>query len=356
VTVLSIVGTVGLLAMIPAFALIYPQPARTVGRRTILSSTIAVAAVSAAAWLMVFTVLLALSTGVRSSPLDAPVAALAAVSGFLATSVVRAAGVRTVRVILFAFVWTVLVFAPTSVVVFYPADVGLGLATLPTDLGGGLPIGVAAGSAALASLLVRRTTNETVATSRSAAQQISGALLLWLGAIAGFVALEGAWDATISTRILLCTLAAPPLAVVGWVIVERIQTRRNTLRGVPNGLTSGIVAIAAGAASFTPFWAGVIGLAAGMIASGFVGSRGRQTMPYGPAQEGRLLVGVHLIAGAVGLALVGLFSFGVGMIYVGQTTELQTQLAWALGVAAWSAIIALASIAAFILPKPTTHR
>jgi Amt family ammonium transporter len=160
--------------------------------------------------------------------------------------------------------------------------------------------------------------------------------VIWAGWILGFVGLELGLDSVITPRIVVNSLVAPVLGVLGWLIVQRIRTAKTTPFGVVAGLLSGLVGVAAGCAYFTPLWAGVTGLIAGIAVSAFVTGRVRRT-----GRHAWFIVGLHLLAGGIGLLMVGLFGLDFGFIYDGQTTLFETQLVSILGVIVWASLVSL---------------
>jgi Amt family ammonium transporter len=124
--------------------------------------------------------------------------------------------------------------------------------------------------------------------------------------------------------------------VVGWLIAQRITTARTNAGGAVAGLLCGIVAISAGSAYFTPLWAGLTGLVAGLVSSLFVSRRIKAT-----GRHAWFIVGVHLVAASVGLLMVGIFGLGLGLVYTGQVTLFQVQFLSIAVVVLWSGVISL---------------
>jgi Amt family ammonium transporter len=350
--VLSIVGAIAILAVIPAFSILYRGLLDGVegqGLRASAGLTVVLAAGSMVVWLAVSSVV----PGAWASSLELPVAALAAVAGFLASLLVRSATERPLPAILFSLGWTVLVFGPVATVVFFPSSVHLAAGTGPVDLGGALAVSVAVGGGALVILLAGgRQTDVVRPLGRSRARLVPVAgLLLWVGWTVGFLALEGGADAAVSPRILLASIVAPLAGLVGWLLVQRILSATTTLSGAVAGLLAGLVAVSAGAAELSPLWAGVTGLVAGLGCCALVS---RMSRHWG----GRawLLVGVHLLAAAIGLAATGLFALGIGFIYDGQPTLLVLQVVSALIVALWSGVVSIGLWFAVRLSRGSVRR
>jgi len=331
---LTLVCTFAILAIIPGLSIQYREFLDRTGLRSSIILTVMISAGSLLIWLLISFFI----PSVWMSPLEYPTAALAAVAGFLASLTVRDTTSHPLPAALFAAGWTALVFTPVAIVVLFPVSVGIPLTAGPLDLGGALPVQVAVGAGALVVLTVARrwaVEDRSHVRPRSWLSLLSG-LVIWGGWLLGFVGLELTLDSVITPRIILNTLVAPVLGVVGWLIAQRIVSASTTANGAVAGLFSGIVAISAGAAYFTPLWAGLTGLVAGLVGSLFVTRRIRAT-----GRHAWFLVGAHLIAASVGLLMVGIFGLGLGLVYDGQTTLFQVQLVSIVVVVLWSGGISL---------------
>jgi Amt family ammonium transporter len=331
---LSIIGTIAILAVIPALSILYREFLDRTGQRASVSLTVVISASSLVLWLAFS----AFVPGVIASPLELPTAALAAVGGFLSSLTVRDTTSHPVPPVLFSLGWTALVFTPVALVVLFPASLGLDVVTGPLDLGGALPLHVAVGGSALVVLTVARrwaVGNRSHVRPRSWLLLVSG-VAIWAGWTLGYVSLELEIDSVVTPRILVNAIVAPLLGVVGWLIAQRIQTASTNMFGAVAGLLSGIVAIAAGSAYFTPLWAGITGLVAGIGCSLFVTATVRRTR-----RHAWFLVGAHLLAAVIGLVMVGLFGMSFGFIYDGQLTLVEVQFVSAAAVVLWSALVSL---------------
>ena len=329
-----ILCALAILAVIPAMSIQYREFLDRTGLRASIGLTVVVSVGSLLIWLLISL----FSPAVWGSPLNYPTAALAAVAGFLASLTVRDTTSHPLPAALFALAWTTLVFAPVAIVVLFPTSVGIPPTAGPLDLGGALPVQVAVGAGALVVLTVARdwaVADRSHVRPRSWLMLVSG-LVTWSGWLLGFVGLELTIDNVITPRIIVNALIAPVLGIIGWLIAQRITTATTTAAGVVAGLFSGLVAISAGSAYFTPLWAGLTGLAAGIASSIFVTRRVAAT-----GRHAWLLVGVHLIAASVGLVMVGIFGLGLGLVYDGQVTLFQVQFVSIVAVVLWSGAISL---------------
>ncbi len=186
-------------------------------------------------------------------PLYPPVAVLGAIATFLATIVPRSMGASAVRVLVFATVWSVLVFVPAGILVFGTA--------LPLDHGGSLAVNVAPGAAALGVLLIGGGRTRALG-GRSLAIGAAGVAAVVLGWVGWLAASELAIDAA-TPEIVLAGLLGALGGAGGWLVVQRVRHQATTLPAVGAGAISGVMAVTAGAALFTPLSAVVTGTIAG---------------------------------------------------------------------------------------------
>lgn len=322
---MSVVAAVAVLGLIPTFTVLYhPLLAESRRRSRRINTVIAVGC--AALWAAVSAFL----PGVTSSPLWLPTVAFAAVAGFLVSVPLRSRMAAARPVVAFCVAWCALVFVPVATVVLFPMSVGLSAAGSALDLGGVLPIHVAAGASALAVLTVlRRRPLISSAGARTSRLVLAGALLWSLWALA-LVSLELAFD-TITPIILTNVVIAPAASVLSWLVVERVRRHRNTLTSAGAGLVCGLVAVSAGSGLLEPVWAVLTGVIAGLVSASVV--------LRNPGSARSAFVGLHLIPAALGLILLGLFSTGSGFIYTGQPTVVIAQLTITVAVVLWSAAL-----------------
>ena len=263
-------------------------PAGSRASTVLLNAGIALA--GAIPWL-VFEPLVA---GGASRMLYLPVAVLAAIAAFIATIAVRAAGARPASTVVFAFVWSALVFAPAAVVSFTrigPLEL-VGIA--PIDHGGSLAANVAPGAAALAVLVVSRGSRRRLA-DIPFGLSVAAVVVLCLAWLGWLVWAELAVDAA-TPAIVLNGLVGAAGGMLGWLVVQRIRHQATTVTGVGAGLISGLIAIAAGAPLFTPVAAAAGGIIAGAFAALVSFDAVRRTR-----RPQWTVVGTHLVAGGLGV-------------------------------------------------------
>jgi Amt family ammonium transporter len=151
-----------------------------------------------------------------------------------------------------------------------------------------------------------------------------GAGILWFGwfgfnagsaGTAGFVAVA----ALVNTQIGACA------GMLAWMGIEWIQRRKPSGIGIASGAVAGLAAITP-ASGYVATWASlVIGGAAGLLC--YLAVRLKDHLHYDDALD---VVGVHMVAGLVGVVLTGVFaslavnSMGVagGMVQLGRESVL----------------------------------
>lgn len=331
-----IVGSVAaIVVMLLALAVVDSRmlPAAPLARSVLLSLAVGVA--GGTVWLVIAAVV---DPGLTAD-LYVPIAALGGIAAFLATIAVRMNGVGTAGTLVFAGAWSALVFVPAAILSF------VGLPDFqPTDHGGSIAMNVAGGAATLGVLLV---------TGKRADRSSPGPLPLPLGVIAVIV-LCVSWIGwlvgaeldidDVTPSIMLNAVVGAVTGMLGWLIVQRIRHRHTTVTAVAAGLVSGLVAITAGAALYTPVSAAVAGLIAGATACIFTLRRAGATR-----RQQWFIVGSHLIAGAIGVALLGVLATDVGYLFTGDTgitftgifSFLERQVISAVAVAAYSCAVAI---------------
>jgi ammonia channel protein AmtB len=297
-------------------------------RRSVLVS-FACAGTGALSWLVFAPILSPEVVG----PLFLPVAALGGLAAYLATIAVRALGGGVVASIVFGLVWSILVFVPTAFALFAPYAANLPLGLQPVDHGGSLVINVAPGAAALAVLAAGGARARAVSVHLPTAT--IAMVTLCVGWLAWLVSAELAIDEVL-LPILINGLVGTSGGVVGWLVVQRIRHQSTTLSAVAAGLISGLVAVTAGAPLFTPVSAFAAGVLAGGAACIFtllrVGSTRRQQW---------FVVGSHLIAGALGIVVLGMLANDSGFLFTGSIALILNQVVAAGFVTVYSAVVSV---------------
>ena len=256
----------------------------------------------------------------------------------------------------FAALWVTFVYVPVAHMVWGGGLLGAdgitsGLST-PIDFAGGTVVHINAGVAGLVLALVlgkRRGFGKEPMRPHNLPFVMLGAALLWFGWFGFNAGSEFAADGT-AGRAWVNTLVATGLAMLTWLLTEKIRDGHATSLGAASGVVAGLVAITPAAASVDTFGALAIGAVAGVLCALAVGLKYR--FGYDDSLD---VVGVHLVGGLVGTVLIGLFANvqdGVngtwyadgslnGLLYGGGLTQLATQVIVALAAVVFSAVVTL---------------
>jgi Amt family ammonium transporter len=319
---LSVVGAVAILAAGAFFTLLQT---RLAGRssRGLWSGVAVVAAIGAAAGLL----LVALRPPGFAPLYIAPIAALGAFFAVVVTSPIRGAAPRSLPVLVFAALTTVLVALPALATVFGtwfdPLGTGLGF----IDIGAGLPVLVAAGSGGMAVLWIERRSGARVAAPvESWGSVLRPTLALWAAWLGWLVGLELAIDS--HTPVILLNAVLMPLAgALAGALVERVRDRANTPIGLVTGLLGGLAAATPAAANLEPAIGAVVGALSGAVCL-LLPRRGCDG----------LLPTVTVGAG-IGLVLIGGVATDVSFIYTGQPEVLMGQALAVIATAVWAFVV-----------------
>ena len=311
-----------------SFAVLYVRmiPTRSLTRS--VAESLATAAVGAAAWYL----LVPLTAPSGLGDLYAPVGVLGALAAMVATLSVRASGAPLVTALVFSLAWSILVFVPVARATFVTGVFGV----MPVDHGGTLALNIAAGSAALGVLFVPRPARARQSPARLPhGLGTTAVLALLAGWLGWLVAAELAID-EVSAAILVNGLLGAAGGIVGWLAVQRIRHQSTNLGAVVAGMVSGLVAVSAGAPLMSP----VAAASSGVIAAGLACIFTLRRVEASRRQQW-YLAGSHLIAGAIGLFMLGLLASDSGFVFTGQVALIQDQVVSAVAVAAYSSTVSL---------------
>jgi Amt family ammonium transporter len=191
--------------------------------------------------------------------------------------------------LVFIGLWSLIVYVPFAHWVWGGGFLGSG-GLHAVDFAGGSVVHELAGAAALATVLYlgqRRQLDRP----HNVPLVLLGAGILWFGWF-GFNAGSALSAGSVATTALVNTQLGASAGMLAWMAVEWVQRRK------PSG-----VGIASGA-GYVPTWASlVIGAAAGILCYGAVQLKSR--FKYDDALD---VVGVHMVGGAIGVVLTGVFA------------------------------------------------
>ena len=202
--------------------------------------------------------------------------------------------------LVFIGLWSLLVYCPFAHWVWGggflgPADLGA------ADFAGGSVVHELAGASALVTVLFlgrRHSTDRP----HNVPMVLLGAGILWFGWF-GFNAGSAGAATPVAAAALVNTQLAACAGMIAWMTVEWIRNRKPTGIGLVTGAVAGLAAITP-ASGYVPSWSAlIIGLAAGIICYGAV--RLKSLFHYDDALD---VVGVHMVAGLIGVVLIGAFA------------------------------------------------
>ena len=128
-----------------------------------------------------------------------------------------------------------------------------------------------------------------------------------------------------ASAILLNTLLAGCLGMLGWLSVEQLRDGKPTTFGAASGVVAGLVGITPSCGTVNPLGAAIVGLLAGIVCSFAIGLKFK--LNYDDSLD---VVGVHFVGGVVGVLLIGLLAtevmtggaqglfFGGGLVLLGK--------------------------------------
>jgi ammonium transporter, Amt family len=247
--------------------------------------------------------------------------------------------------VVFAVLWSILVYFPVARWVFYFNDGDGGWIAdrlQALDFAGGTAVHINAGAAALALTFVlgrRRGWGKDPMRPHNLPLVVLGASLLWFGWF-GFNAGSALGANGLSAIAFINTQVATAAAAMAWIVVEKIRDGHSTTLGVASGAVAGLVAITPACAAVGPVGAIVVGVVAGVLCSLAVGLKFK--FGYDDSLD---VVGVHLVGGLVGTLLIGFLATATvtggveGLFFGGGFTQLGKQAVAAGAVLAYSFIV-----------------
>jgi Amt family ammonium transporter len=245
--------------------------------------------------------------------------------------------VRFSAFVVFAALWSVLVYAPLAHWSFSPEGWLARLGLL--DFAGGTVVEINCGAAALAVVLVvghRHGWPREAMPPHSLPLTLLGAGLLWFGWF-GFNAGSALRADGLAVHALVNTHLAGVGGLLAWITVERVKTGVATTLGAASGAVAGLVAITPACGYLDPMPALVLGALAGVACVLAVQLKYR--FGYDDSLD---VVGVHFVGGVVGTLFLGLCATAAvnpavthdGLLYGGGLGQLGRQ---AIGVVAATA-------------------
>jgi Amt family ammonium transporter len=202
--------------------------------------------------------------------------------------------------LVFIGLWSLLVYCPFAHWVWGGGFLGAsGLHAV--DFAGGSVVHELAGASALATVLYLGRRGR-VDRPHNIPLVLLGAGTLWFGWF-GFNAGSADTAGSVATQALVNTQLGACAGMLAWMFVEWSRRRKPSGVGIAAGAVAGLAAITP-ASGYVPTWASlVIGGAAGLLCYGAVLLKDR--LRYDDALD---VVGVHMVGGAIGVVLTGVFA------------------------------------------------
>lgn len=225
--------------------------------------------------------------------------------------------------LVFAALWTILVYAPLAHWVFaFTSDDGevvggwmrnvLGL----HDYAGGTAVHMNAGASAVALALVLGKRKNTEMRPNNMPFVLLGAALLFFGWI-GFNGGTAGGANFLAGYVVLTTTLAAVTGILGYLLVERIRDKHATTLGLATGMISGLVGITPAADAVTPVGALVLGFVAGAVVA--LAITWKTKVGVDDALDAFSVHGIGGIAGALFVVFFGAAAApaGVGGLFFG---------------------------------------
>lgn len=202
--------------------------------------------------------------------------------------------------VVFVALWALVVYCPFAHWVWGGGFLGRsGLGAV--DFAGGAVVHETAGASALAALLFLGPQREDDR-PHNVPLVLLGAGILWFGWF-GFNAGSAGSAGDVATYALVNTQLAAAAAMVVWIGVEWVHRRKPSGIGVATGAVAGLATITP-AAGYVPAWAALLIGAVGGVAC-YQAVQLKYRLRYDDALD---VVGVHMVAGVLGVLLTGVFA------------------------------------------------
>jgi Amt family ammonium transporter len=200
----------------------------------------------------------------------------------------------------FITLWSLVVYCPFAHWVWgggFLGPSGLGA----VDFAGGAVVHETAGASALAAVLFLGRRREADR-PHNVPLVLLGAGILWFGWF-GFNAGSAGSAGVVATSALVNTQLGAAAGMVVWMAVEWLRRRKPSGVGIATGAIAGLAAITP-ASGYVPAWAGLVtGAVAAILCYGAV--QLKYVLRYDDALD---VVGVHMVAGVIGVLLTGVFA------------------------------------------------
>jgi ammonium transporter, Amt family len=202
--------------------------------------------------------------------------------------------------LVFIGLWSLLVYSPFAHSEWGGGILGSG-GLHAIDFAGGSVVHELAGAAALATAIYLRR-NHPLERPHSIPLVLLGAGILWFGWF-GFNAGSAVSAGQVASYALVNTQLGASTAMIVWMLVEWWRRRKPSGAGLATGAVAGLAAITPASGYVQPWAAIIIGAAAGLLCYGAVHLK--EIFHYDDSLD---VVGVHMVGGAIGVILTGVFA------------------------------------------------
>ncbi|MGO2722686.1 MAG: ammonium transporter [Lactobacillus sp.] len=244
--------------------------------------------------------------------------------------------------------WSLLVYYPLVHLVWgggFLTDLG----TL--DFAGGTVVPINAGITALVLATGLGARKQPQTSHANLAAVLLGTTLLWLGWY-GFNAGSALALNNAAVLATITTTVSASFALLSWLLLEYLTTKKVTLLGACTGAVCGLVAITPAAGYVDVAGAIGIGLGASLVSFSYI----RYLKPYFKIDDALDVLGCHGMSGIWGSIATGLFATQQGLFYSGNWHQLAIQLlatAFTVGFT-WLMTAIITKLLALVIPMRVT--
>ncbi len=202
--------------------------------------------------------------------------------------------------LVFIGLWSLVVYSPFAHAVWGGGILGSG-GLHAIDFAGGSVVHELAGAAALATAFYLKRNHE-LENPHNIPLVLLGAGILWFGWF-GFNAGSATSAGTVSAYALVNTQLGAATAMLVWMAVEWWRRRKPSGIGIATGAVAGLATITPASGYVQPWAAIVIGAAAGLVC--YFAVNLKNILNFDDSLD---VVGVHMVGGALGVILTGVFA------------------------------------------------
>jgi Amt family ammonium transporter len=224
--------------------------------------------------------------------------------------------------LVFIGLWSLLVYSPFAHAEWGGGILGSG-GLHAIDFAGGSVVHELAGAAALATAFYLKRSHQ-LEQPHSVPLVLLGAGILWFGWF-GFNAGSATSAGPLAGYALVNTQLGASTAMLAWMAVEWWRRRKPSGVGIATGAVAGLAAITPASGYVQPWAAIIVGAAAGLICYAAVNVK--NILNYDDSLD---VVGVHMVGGAIGVVLTGVFASLAVNTVSGGWTQLGRQAVLAL--------------------------